>query len=152
MKKPIYSKSFKDTNEEEIQEGEFVFDPESGMPEVGAYRFIPMPERMPLKDVFIKNAIEFSESFEVDIEIHEVPGAIDVQLSFDYGIFMGGFNNLMFLADDISFFKCKDGFDITMVATYYTHKVISNKGSIITPYFKSATPPHKKRREPKEDE
>ncbi len=137
MKELIYSRSYKNVNNEEIQEGEFIFDPESSIPEVGYYRFVPMPERMPLKEVFIKNAVEFAEAFEIDIKIYEGLGEIQVQLSFDYGIFMGGFNNLLYLADDISFFNCNDGFDITMVVTYYTHKTISSKGSIITPYFKS---------------
>ena len=51
--------------------------------------YVPLPERKPIAKVFISQAIEISENYQIDTEIRQGAGTVTVIFSFDCGGAMG---------------------------------------------------------------
>ena len=72
--------------------------------------YVPLPERKPIAKVFISQAIEISENYQIDTEIRQGAGTVTVIFSFDCGGAMGFLKSVIQYADDISFFSSTNGY------------------------------------------
>ena len=82
--------------------------------------YVPLPERKPIAKVFISQAIEISENYQIDTEIRQGAGTVTVIFSFDCGGAMGFLKSVIQYADDISFFSSTNGYEIVL-ATRFLH-------------------------------
>ena len=82
---------------------------------------LPLPERKPIAKVFISQAIEISENYQIDTEIRQGAGTVTVIFSFDCGGAMGFLKSVIQYADDISFFSSTNGYEIVLALDFYTY-------------------------------
>ena len=71
--------------------------------------------------VFISQAIEISENYQIDTEIRQGAGTVTVIFSFDCGGAMGFLKSVIQYADDISFFSSTNGYEIVLALDFYTY-------------------------------
>ena len=83
--------------------------------------YVPLPERKPIAKVFISQAIEISENYQIDTEIRQGAGTVTVIFSFDCGGAMGFLKSVIQYADDISFFSSTNGYEIVLALDFYTY-------------------------------
>lgn len=81
----------------------------------------PLPEREKSAKVFIKTAIQISETYELDVKIKRFHSHISVNYYFNSSGCMGFLKHIIRLADDISFFANIKGYEIVMSIDHYTH-------------------------------
>lgn len=84
----------------------------------------PLPERAKSAELFVKTAIEISETYELDVKITRRHSHISVDYCFDSSGSMGFLKYIIRFADDISFFANIKGYDIVMSIDHYTHAEI----------------------------
>lgn len=94
--------------------------------------YVLIPERIQSSKKFIHTAIQISEQYELDTRIERHASHISVNYSFPCGGGMRGINRVFGMADQFSFFKDIDGWDITISMDYFTHAVIRN-GRMVAP-------------------
>lgn len=94
--------------------------------------YILMPERVAKAKSFIRKAIAVSELYEMDIKIEHHLSYISVNYYFDCGGCMKHLIEIISEADEIAFFRPKEGYDIIMSLDFYTHAVY-RKGRRIEP-------------------
>lgn len=83
--------------------------------------YVPLPEWKPIAKVFISQAIEISENYQIDTEIRQGAGTVTVIFSFDCGGAMGFLKSVIQYADDISFFSSTNGYEIVLALDFYTY-------------------------------
>lgn len=88
--------------------------------------YVLLPERQKKAKEFIETAIEVSELYEMDIEIKQHLSHISVSYYFDCGGGMKHLIDIISKADEIAFFRPKEGFDIIMSLDFYTHAEYRN--------------------------
>lgn len=85
---------------------------------------ILLPRKMKRAKDFIKLAINASKIYEIDIKITKNDSHIAVDYSFDCAGDMFFLIPILRLADSISFFTGRNGFEITISIDYYTYAVM----------------------------
>jgi len=88
--------------------------------------YVFMPERKEKAKVFVEKAIEVSELYEMDICVEQHFSHISVSYYFDCGGAMKYLIDVISLADEISFFRPKDGYELIMSLDFYTHAEFRN--------------------------
>lgn len=88
------------------------------------YKYLPRREKT--ATALIKIAKETAEQFEIDTTIWRFSDHITVEYCFDCAGAIGFLKESLVYADDISFFKDIDGYDIIMHIDHYTHAVYRN--------------------------
>ncbi len=88
--------------------------------------YVVLPGREKKTKTFIRNAIEVSDLYELDIKIRHYFSHISVTYSFDYGGCMSYLLDLIKTADNLSFFKPTEGHDIAITLDFYTHAEYRN--------------------------
>lgn len=83
--------------------------------------YVPLPERVKTAELFIKTAIEISETYELDVKIVQHYSHISVDYYFNSAGSMGFLKKVIRLADDITFFANIKGYEIVMSIEHYTH-------------------------------
>lgn len=97
--------------------------------------YVPLPERKPIAKVFISQAIEISENYQIDTEIRQGAGTVTVIFSFDCGGAMGFLKSVIQYADDISFFSSTNGYEIVLALDFYTYALYRTEGRCVPDYF-----------------
>lgn len=88
--------------------------------------YIHIPEKENMVYRFVQDAIDFSDEYQIDIEVAEIFDGIAVHFSFDE---LGIFTNLkevMTKADDILIIHNANGHDITLTLTLQIQKLYQN--------------------------
>lgn len=83
--------------------------------------YVLVPERAAKAKAFIRQAIAVSELYEMDVKIEHHLSHISATYYFDSG---GGMKHLLDvakMADDVAFFRPKEGHDIIMSLDFFTH-------------------------------
>lgn len=88
--------------------------------------YVLLPNRQEKAKEFIETAIEVSELYEMDIEIEQHLSHISVSYYFDCGGGMKHLIDIISKADDVAFFRPKEGCDIIMSLDFYTHAEYRN--------------------------
>ncbi len=87
--------------------------------------YIHIPEKEDMVYRFVQDAINFSDEYQIDIEVAEVFDGIEVHFSFDeLGIFTQ-LKDVIAKADDILIIHNADDRDITLTLTLQILKAIS---------------------------
>lgn len=94
--------------------------------------YLPVPERIRSSEEFIREAIDISELYSIDLKIVRFKDHISADLSFDCGGGMRYINRLFGMTDQFSFFRDSEGPEITVSLDYYTHIVMRN-GRVVSP-------------------
>lgn len=81
----------------------------------------PLPERAKSAELFVKTAIEISETYKLDVKIVKHYSHISVDFCFSSSGCMGFLKHIMRFADDLSFFANINGYEIVMSLDHYTH-------------------------------
>lgn len=81
----------------------------------------PLPEREKSAELFVKTAINISETYELDVKIVKHYSHISVDFCFNSSGCMGFLKHIIRFADDISFFANIKGYEIVMSIDHYTH-------------------------------
>ena len=88
--------------------------------------YVLMPERAEKANFFIRKAIAVSELYELNIKIEQHFSHITVSYYFDCGGAMKYLIDIIKEADEIAFFRPKDGCDLIMSLDFYTHAEYRN--------------------------
>lgn len=88
--------------------------------------YVLMPERVERAEAFIRKAIAVSELYEIDIKIEQHFSHISANYYFDCGGDMKHLIDIIKEADEIAFFRPKEGCDIIMSLDFYTHAEYRN--------------------------
>lgn len=83
--------------------------------------YVLIPERAAKAESFISKAIEVSDLYEIDIKIEYHFSHISANYYFDCGGCMKHLIDIISEADEIAFFRPKEGYDIIMSLDFYTH-------------------------------
>ena len=83
--------------------------------------YVLIPEREAKAKAFIRQAIAVSELYEMDVKIEQHFSHISATYYFDYGCGMKHLLDVAKMADDLAFFKPKEGHDIVMSLDFFTH-------------------------------
>lgn len=83
--------------------------------------YVLVPGREVKAKAFIRKAIEVSELYELDIKIEHHLSHISATYYFDCGGCMKHLIDIIKLADDVAFFRPKEGHDIIMSLDFFTH-------------------------------
>jgi len=86
----------------------------------------PLPEREKSAELFVKTAIQISETYEIDAKIVQRHSHISVDFCFNSSGCMGFLKYIIRFADDISFFANIKGYEIVMSLDHYTHAETRN--------------------------
>lgn len=97
--------------------------------------YVPLPERKPIAKVFISQAIEISENYQIDTEIRQGAGTVTVIFSFDCGGAMGFLKSVIQYADDISFFSSTNGYEIVLALDFTLTHYTGAEGRCVPDYF-----------------
>lgn len=96
-----------------------------------AIELIPIPERQELAEHFLKNAIQVSEEYEIDLTVTKCDKLVSACFTVESGPCAEALKPLFILADRYFFTVCKD-YRLMISLDFYTHKVLRN-GKIINP-------------------
>lgn len=88
--------------------------------------YVLIPERAVKAEAFIRKAIAVSELYEMDIKIERHFSHVSVNYYFDCGGAMKYLIDIIKEADEIAFFRPKEGCDIIMSLDFYTHAEYRN--------------------------
>lgn len=88
--------------------------------------YVVIPGRAEKAESFIRKAISVSELYEMDIKIEQHFSHISVSYHFDCGGAMKHLIDIISEADEIAFFRPKEGRDIIMSLDFYTHAEYRN--------------------------
>ena len=83
--------------------------------------YVLMPERKEKAEAFIRMAIEVSDLYELDIRIEHHLSHISATYYFDCGGNMKHLLDIIKMADDVAFFRPKEGHEIVMSLDFFTH-------------------------------
>ena len=97
--------------------------------------YVPLPERKPIAKVFISQAIEISENYQIDTKIRQGAGTVTVIFSFDCGGAMGFLKSVIQYADDISFFSSTNGYEIVLALDFTLTHYTGTEGRCVPDYF-----------------
>lgn len=93
----------------------------SKMAQLGTNNMGAYLRKMAIAKVFISQAIEISENYQIDTEIRQGAGTVTVIFSFDCGGAMGFLKSVIQYVDDISFFSSTNGYEIVLALDFYTY-------------------------------
>jgi len=88
--------------------------------------YVLIPERAMKAEAFIRKAIAVSELYEMDIKIERHFSHVSANYYFDCGGAMKHLIDIIKEADEIAFFRPKEGCDIIMSLDFYTHAEYRN--------------------------
>lgn len=97
--------------------------------------YVPLPERKPIAKVFISQAIEISENYQIDTEIRQGAGTVTVIFSFDCGGAMGFLKSVIQYADDISFFSSTMDMRSSLLSIFTLTHYTGTEGRCVPDYF-----------------
>ena len=95
-------------------------------------RTVPNEERIKEKVLFIKAAIDLSETYEIDMDVVEYETRIVSNMYLQNSLYTGTIKKLisalMVMADEFDIFPPKEGEDYTvqLLLTYHTHDIFLN--------------------------
>ena len=93
---------------------------------------VPNEERMKEKGLFIKAALDLSQTYEIDMDIVEYDTRIVANMFLQSSLYTGTIKKLisalMVMADEFDIFPPKEGEDYTvqLLLTYHTHDIFLN--------------------------
>lgn len=92
---------------------------------------VALPEKQAASKAFLKTAIAISTTYEIDVKILQHLERIEVKYYFDYAVDVGFLKDVIMFADDISFFRDVEGFNLVLSLDFYTHAVYRKERCII---------------------
>ena len=93
--------------------------------------YVPLPEKQATAREFLEEAIAISNAYEVDIKIRQYFERIEVKYYFDCAVSVGFLKEILVSADEISFFKDDEGFNLALSLDFYTHAIYRKERCII---------------------
>ena len=93
--------------------------------------YVPLPEKQAAAREFLEEAIAISNAYEVDIKIRQYFERIEVKYYFDCAVSVGFLKEILVSADEISFFKDDEGFNLALSLDFYTHAIYRKERCII---------------------
>ena len=93
--------------------------------------YVPLPEKQAAARGFLEEAIAISNTYEVDIKIRQYFERIEVKYYFDCAVSVGFLKEILVSADEISFFKDDEGFNLALSLDFYTHAIYRKERCII---------------------
>ena len=93
--------------------------------------YVPLPEKQATAREFLEEAIAISNTYEVDIKIRQYFERIEVKYYFDCAVSVGFLKEILVSADEISFFKDDEGFNLALSLDFYTHAIYRKERCII---------------------
>ena len=125
-KKVIYSRRYEDCERERrLKEYNFMYEEDE---DDAKHEYIPIEERIALRDDYIELAIEFSKTFCVDVDIIDENDYVAVRYYF-YALALIDFSKELFrplfaMADSIIILAAESGCNKSVVElTYITHEI-----------------------------
>lgn len=101
--------------------------------DIAKLTYEPIPEREEYRDKFIQTAIAIADEYEVDIEVVESDGYVEVGFFFDNGKIFNGIKRMIAYADEISFMTEMQNRDIAVYLKFYTHSIYTKSGRRVSP-------------------
>lgn len=84
---------------------------------------VELPQRKKTVKAFVNAAVQTAEIYEIDIKITEFDSHVTVDYYFDCCGCMGFLREVLVYADDISFFRNVNGFELMLSIDHYTHAI-----------------------------